>query len=44
VTSEDARRAHAAGYEVHVRKPVRPDDLVTTIARLCEARAGQPHS
>ncbi len=32
--SEDARRAFSAGYQVHVTKPVDPDDLATRVANL----------
>ena len=32
--SEDARRAFSAGYQVHVTKPVDPEDLATRVANL----------
>jgi CheY-like chemotaxis protein len=31
---EDRRRALAAGYELHVPKPVTPEELVTAVANL----------
>jgi CheY-like chemotaxis protein len=31
---EDARRAFSAGYQLHVTKPVDPDDLATRVADL----------
>ena len=34
VTSEDSARLRAAGFQIHVRKPVEPDELVATIASL----------
>lgn len=45
---EDRARAHAAGYEAHVTKPVEPHELVASAARLlagdkgAEAAAGLP--
>jgi len=32
--AEDCRRALAAGFQVHVAKPVNPDELVATVAKL----------
>jgi CheY-like chemotaxis protein len=32
--AEDRRRALAAGYQVHVSKPVDPDELVAVLARV----------
>jgi CheY-like chemotaxis protein len=32
--SEDARRAHAAGYQMHIPKPVEPDLLAAAVASL----------
>lgn len=32
---EDARRARDAGFQVHLAKPVEPDALAATLARLC---------
>ena len=31
---EDRQRALSAGYELHVPKPVAPEDLVTALAAL----------
>lgn len=39
VTSEDSARLRAAGFQVHLRKPVEPDEIVATIAAL--ARFGR---
>lgn len=33
-TAEDAARAHAAGYQTHLSKPVSPSDLVAAVASL----------
>ena len=38
--AEDRRRALAAGYQVHLAKPVDPDELDSVIARM----AGRPRS
>ncbi len=32
--AEDCRRAMAAGFQLHVAKPVNPDELVASVARL----------
>jgi two-component system, chemotaxis family, CheB/CheR fusion protein len=34
--SEDARRAHAVGYQMHIPKPVEPDLLAAAVASLAE--------
>jgi len=34
VTSEDSARVRAAGFQVHLRKPVDPDEIVATVASL----------
>jgi CheY-like chemotaxis protein len=36
--SDDRRRALAAGYQVHLSKPVDPDELIAAVARM----AGRP--
>jgi PAS domain S-box-containing protein len=36
--SDDRRRALAAGYQVHLSKPVDPDELISAVARM----AGRP--
>jgi CheY-like chemotaxis protein len=36
--SDDRRRALAAGYQVHLSKPVDPDELISAVARM----AGHP--
>jgi CheY-like chemotaxis protein len=33
---EDKKRALAAGYQVHIPKPIAPDELTTAVARLAE--------
>jgi CheY-like chemotaxis protein len=33
----DALKAHSAGYQVHLTKPIELRKLVATIARLCVA-------
>ncbi|HET9489990.1 MAG TPA: ATP-binding protein [Methylomirabilota bacterium] len=38
VTSEDSARLRAAGFQMHARKPVEPDELVAMVASL--ARSG----
>ena len=35
---EDKRRAHAAGFDVHLTKPIDPHDLVRLIEELQDAR------
>jgi CheY-like chemotaxis protein len=35
--SDDAARSLAAGFQAHLRKPVRPEELVTTIRRVVAA-------
>jgi signal transduction histidine kinase len=40
--SEDSERAVDAGFQVHVRKPFEPSDLVRTVARLRTRRASTP--
>ena len=37
--SDDQARALAAGYELHVAKPVEPSELVTAVAALLRSRA-----
>jgi len=39
VTPEDSARLRAAGFQVHLRKPVDPDEIVGAVASLA-ARAG----
>jgi len=34
VTFEDSARLRAAGFQVHLRKPVEPDEMVATVAAL----------
>jgi PAS domain S-box-containing protein len=36
--AEDARRALEAGYQMHIPKPVEPDELATVVASLGERR------
>ncbi len=38
--TDDRRRALAAGYQVHLAKPVDPDELISVVARM----AGRPRS
>jgi PAS domain S-box-containing protein len=38
--SDDRRRALAAGFQVHLAKPVDPDELISVVARM----AGRPRS
>ena len=33
--SDDLRRAHDAGFDLHIRKPFEPQDLLTRIEKLC---------
>lgn len=40
--SEDSRRALAAGFQVHLSKPVDSGELVGLIASLAEARSDEP--
>ena len=35
---EDAVKARAAGFAIHLAKPVEPADLFSAIARLCSAK------
>jgi CheY-like chemotaxis protein len=39
---EDRAKALAAGFTVHVGKPIAPHELITTIARLAEAAPDRP--
>jgi CheY-like chemotaxis protein len=39
---EDRTRALAAGFDVHVAKPVEPAELVLILARLVERRSSAP--
>jgi CheY-like chemotaxis protein len=39
VTSEDSARLRAAGFQVHLRKPVEPDEIMAMVASL--ARFGR---
>ncbi len=41
-TSEDRHRALAAGYQVHLQKPVDPDDLVRAVLSLANRRRDGP--
>ena len=36
--SDDRRRALAAGFQIHLSKPVDPDELISAVARM----AGRP--
>jgi CheY-like chemotaxis protein len=38
-SAEDAQRARAAGYQIHISKPVSPTDLVLTVANLAKEAA-----
>jgi len=38
---DDADRAHAAGFQVHLAKPVEPEQLVKMVARLAGRLAGR---
>ncbi|HEY9419795.1 MAG TPA: ATP-binding protein, partial [Thermoanaerobaculia bacterium] len=38
--SEDRTRAALAGYQTHLAKPVRPDELIAIVASLAGGRAG----
>ncbi len=37
--TEDQRRAYAAGFNLHMGKPVRPDDLIAAVDKLAPRRA-----
>ncbi len=37
---EDRQRALGAGYDLHLAKPVEPNDLARTVANLLEQRQG----
>jgi signal transduction histidine kinase/ActR/RegA family two-component response regulator len=39
---EDGQRAREAGFDVHVSKPVHPDDLVAALARVVMGRTAPP--
>src|SRR5205085_5619090 len=39
--SEDRARAHAAGYETHLAKPIEPADLVNSLALLANRDGGR---
>jgi signal transduction histidine kinase/CheY-like chemotaxis protein len=39
---EDGQRAREAGFDVHVAKPVHPEDLVATLARVALGRTAPP--
>ena len=39
VRTDDRRRALTAGYQMHVAKPVDPNELVSTVERLAQPRA-----
>jgi signal transduction histidine kinase/ActR/RegA family two-component response regulator len=41
VTSEDGARLLAAGFQMHLRKPVEPSDVVAAVASLAAARANR---
>jgi CheY-like chemotaxis protein len=34
VTSEDKKRALSAGFQVHLTKPIRPEELINALANL----------
>ena len=34
VTPEDSARLRAAGFQMHLRKPVNPDEIVAAVASL----------
>ena len=38
---DDADRAHAAGFQVHLAKPIEPEQLVKMVARLAGRLAGR---
>jgi signal transduction histidine kinase/DNA-binding NarL/FixJ family response regulator len=40
--TDDRRRVLGAGFEVHVAKPIDPDELVSTVERLAEDAARSP--
>jgi CheY-like chemotaxis protein len=39
-SDEDARRAHTAGFDAHLSKPVDPARLIETAAALATGRRG----
>lgn len=41
--AEDRRRAFAAGYQMHVTKPIDPDQLVSAVEELAHAAPATPH-
>jgi len=41
VTSEDGARLRAAGFQMHLRKPVEPSDVVAAVASLAAAGANR---
>jgi CheY-like chemotaxis protein len=41
---EDKRRAERAGYDLHVAKPVRPDDLIGALGRLAHRTTARSRS
>src|SRR4029079_3552690 len=41
-TVKDRDRALAAGYQLHLAKPVEPDELVTAIRNLLDRRERKP--
>ena len=40
VTTDDKKRALAAGFQVHLTKPIRPEELIGALASL-SGRAGK---
>jgi CheY-like chemotaxis protein len=42
VRSEDRRRAFAAGYQIHVAKPIDPSELAAAVEALAHAERAAP--
>jgi CheY-like chemotaxis protein len=38
--ADDCTRAHLAGYQMHLAKPVKPSELVEHVARLAGRKSG----
>ena len=38
---EDQKRALSAGYQVHIPKPIAPDELTTAVASLADDKSSQ---
>jgi CheY-like chemotaxis protein len=40
---EDRLRALSAGFQIHVRKPVEPLQLVTAVAKVADSKSARLH-